>query len=658
MANTVEELLSVISPGAGYYRGEADKYAKHFENVYNDYNTDLDNLYNNEHLISTKGTLEKYLDTHKDKMDVVMLDKFNYLLSKYDIQEEDNVNYITGMEEARDYGLQIEKVLNKYNDIFNQESFRRQKSDGTWYFEDAGGEWNEEDLERYRTEERGLLKNELTDLTKRYSDFVGGFKNTHAERQNKPGFHGDAYLLDSLKEYYMFGINQTTQEDQLFDNNERDAYLLAISSGSSQSITDYINKEANLNKALITDYTTEIGALYDTGDYWQSILDKRSGFLEKLNPDSPNYDPEEAATMGTLPLFNVGEGTSEMTYSYEDLLEPGSEANLYLNEQKSEIENFITKMNNINNILSPLVGTDYLSKINISTSDNWKNKFPGVQFFKGAPPTTTTTISPESITVEGKKFEVTIEPYTKSWYNLHKQYNKEELDLAQSFIDEDKVPDKTINMEVYEALGGKHKLKPKSPVPYSVVNKEDYTKNLKVVNGKKKYGNAVERVVTKINNLSNKISVAEPEYNKLNDYHDLYSNRIKDIETKLDEEIEKLIDIREVYTKGGFGYLSKERKDIRKKIKNKRDEKSEALVKAKSEYNNRFRLPIHQLIARYKDDEELMDIIKNLRKNKDITAKSNLIAYFYSLRKHITKVKTSYDDSKGNLQYIVEQGSK
>ena len=51
-------------------------------------------------------------------------------------------------------------------------------------------------------------------------------------------------------------------------------------------------------------------------------------------------------------------------------------------------------------------------------------------------------------------------PYTNLWYQTYNEYDKKELDTAQSYIDKDWAPDDTVDMEIYQKLGGQHKPKP------------------------------------------------------------------------------------------------------------------------------------------------------------------------------------------------------
>lgn len=346
---SIDDLLRLVQGLGQMGAQQQQRKQRAFDELHKEYESGISGIYDNSQLNLRKSQFDKYYQENKANMDENTLAKYELLDQKFKSQEQQNNDYIQGLERTKEIGRQVESALMDYSDI------------------NANTSLSESEKNDLRKEKMANVQS----LVDGYTSFSGDFRRNHGERLNKAGFRQDAAYIANLNEMFTFGIVQA-KDDYLLDNAEAEALALGIQTGSYEPIKDYRINESNRNRDLNNFQQKEMKELYDSYELNSDYIKKANNFME-LAEKSANeeglYSAEEQEN-AKIEMDKLSEQTfyadDDNEFMYEELLSTDSGAfNLYLRAVEANDESY-SKLENINNIYMRRNNASYLQEINTS----------------------------------------------------------------------------------------------------------------------------------------------------------------------------------------------------------------------------------------------------------------------------------------------------
>ena len=346
---SIDDLLRLVQGLGQMGAQQQQRKQRAFDELHKEYESGISEIYDNSKLNLRKSQFDKYYQENKANMDENTLAKYELLDQKFKFQEQQNNDYIQGLERTKEIGRQVESALMDYSDI------------------NANTSLSESEKNDLRKEKMANVQS----LVDGYTSFSGDFRRNHGERLNKAGFRQDAAYIANLNEMFTFGIVQA-KDDYLLDNAEAEALALGVQTGSYEPIKDYRINESNRNRDLNNLQQKEMKELYDSYELNSDYIKKANNFME-LAEKSANeeglYSAEEQEN-AKIEMGKLSEQTfyadDDNEFTYEELLSTDSGAfNLYLGAVEGNDESY-SKLENINNIYMRRNNASYLQEINTS----------------------------------------------------------------------------------------------------------------------------------------------------------------------------------------------------------------------------------------------------------------------------------------------------
>tara|TARA_R110000824_G_scaffold274005_3_gene462622 strand:- start:3953 stop:6088 length:2136 start_codon:yes stop_codon:yes gene_type:complete len=372
---------------------------KNYTSMQEELGEGIEGIYDNNVLAQRRQHFDRYYGDNKDDMDEDTLARFDLMKQKFDLQENANKDYYSGLDYAKQIGTDVENALMDYSDIteMSDSDVEKQWEESYPVGVAAAAAGNKTTADK-RNDLRAIKMGTVKNLTEAYSDFSGEYRASHGERLGTRGFRKDADYINNLNEMFEFGIIQA-EDDYILDPKESAALQAGVQRGTLEPILSYQDNERKLNTSIINKQVRELETLYQNVDTIQNIDNAANNFFDM-------DEGEEKEAMRTQPWYNDGKkinlmyGDLETDYGlgvWDELLRTKSET--------------ISKFNKIDESFEKRQGISYLG---------------------------TTEEIPD---------------YMKEMFRP-KKITPEELNLAQQYINEGKAPDANVNMDAYRSLGG------------------------------------------------------------------------------------------------------------------------------------------------------------------------------------------------------------
>jgi len=330
----------------------------------------LNKIYNNEQLATRKNHLDKYLQENRDNMDETTLSKFELLNSQFEIQQKSNDDYIKGMEFFKDIGEKTNNSLLSYSEIQSM-SDEALNASYNKFFPDSK---IDKTLEEKRNDLRLNAMQEVQSLVDSYSTFSGEFRGSHGERLGTAGFREDAAYISNLKEAITFGIVQA-KDDYVLDTAESEAMLMGVQLGSYQPIQDYKTNESNRNRQIQSSQLKDLDEHYNTIVEYNDYINEAENFLSMKNDGKEGVDKQALRNQTWATI-----GEEEITY---EMLE--DEQGLgYLDSFIIEQDKAVQKFKNVDKSYNKREGVSYIDELTME--DNIKVLFEDKPQYTPDPP--------------------------------------------------------------------------------------------------------------------------------------------------------------------------------------------------------------------------------------------------------------------------------
>ena len=340
--------------------------------MYSIYTDELKNNYDKDRVGEQKLAFSKYYEDNKDGMDDDTIAKFDMLNEKFKNRDEDIDSFTNGSTMMRQYGEDVEGILHEYSGVDEQTEFLDEDGYSIVIQDNLH-------LEKLRNEKRLEVGSKYKDKMLAFSEFESNFGARHGVRLSTKFGSKENLMLTNLGDIFAFGMAQA-KDDGLFDEREAEAYQAAVLNGSPQSIINYNNNEANINRQLSTKQSTELDGLYEnTNIMWKYISDFNT--WDELDANAKADKAEDV-------LFTLEDGTN---ITYEEAAETDSEGGILFKQYQNEVSSNLIKMGNVDKNYTRMQGNSYLETINTGT-ETFKSMISGLnQPFATKPKGPTTT---------------------------------------------------------------------------------------------------------------------------------------------------------------------------------------------------------------------------------------------------------------------------